>query len=48
MTAKRLAGKKLAIVPILRAGLGMTDGILSLVPAARVGHIVFLIDTPKH
>ncbi|WP_154872852.1 uracil phosphoribosyltransferase [Staphylococcus pasteuri] len=39
MTAKRLAGKKLAIVPILRAGLGMTEGILSLVPAARVGHI---------
>ena len=38
MTAKRLA-KKLAIVPILRAGLGMTDGVLSLVPAARVGHI---------
>ena len=39
MTAKRLAGKKLAIVPILRAGLGMTEGILSLVPAARVGQI---------
>ena len=39
MTAKRLAGKKSAIVPILRAGLGMTDGVLSLVPAARVGHI---------
>ncbi|MCO6332564.1 uracil phosphoribosyltransferase [Staphylococcus epidermidis] len=39
MTAKRLVGKKLAIVPILRAGLGMTDGVLSLVPAARVGHI---------
>ncbi|MBM6040942.1 uracil phosphoribosyltransferase [Staphylococcus sp. FR041] len=39
MTAKRLAGKKLAIVPILRAGLGITDGVLSLVPAARVGHI---------
>lgn len=39
MTAKRLEGKKLAIVPILRAGLGMTDGVLSLVPAARVGHI---------
>lgn len=39
MTAKRLSGKKLAIVPILRAGLGMTDGVLSLVPAARVGHI---------
>ena len=39
MTAKRLAGKKLAVVPILRAGLGMTDGVLSLVPAATVGHI---------
>lgn len=36
---KRLAGKKLAIVPILRAGLIMVDGILSLVPNARVGHI---------
>ena len=34
-----LAGKKLAIVPILRAGLGMVNGILSLVPAAKVGHI---------
>ena len=34
-----LAGKKLAIVPILRAGLGMVDGMLSLVPAAKVGHI---------
>ena len=37
--AKMLAGKKLGIVPILRAGLGMLDGILTLVPAARVGHI---------
>ena len=36
---KRLSGKKLAIVPILRAGLGMVDGALRLVPAARVGHI---------
>lgn len=36
---KMLAGKKLAIVPILRAGLGMVDGILALVPSARVGHI---------
>ncbi|MDR3240969.1 MAG: uracil phosphoribosyltransferase [Lactobacillaceae bacterium] len=36
---KTLAGKKLAIVPILRAGLGMVDGIMKLVPAARVGHI---------
>ena len=38
-TFKQLAGKKLAIVPILRAGLGMVDGILDLVPSARVGHI---------
>ena len=34
-----LAGKKLAIVPILRAGLGMVDGMLSLIPSAKVGHI---------
>ena len=34
-----LAGKKIAIVPILRAGLGMVDGILNLIPAAKVGHI---------
>jgi uracil phosphoribosyltransferase len=34
-----LAGKKVAVVPILRAGLGMVDGILSLIPAAKVGHI---------
>ncbi len=38
-TFKTLAGKKLAIVPILRAGLGMVDGILSLIPSAKVGHI---------
>mgnify|MGYP000589409612 FL=1 len=37
--AKTLSGRKLGIVPILRAGLGMVDGILSLVPAAKVGHI---------
>lgn len=36
---KMLAGKKLAIVPILRAGLGMVSGILSLVPSAKVGHV---------
>ena len=36
---KALAGKKLAIVPILRAGLGMVDGMLSLIPSAKVGHI---------
>jgi uracil phosphoribosyltransferase len=34
-----LAGKKVAVVPILRAGLGMVDGILELIPAARVGHV---------
>lgn len=36
---KVLAGKKVAIVPILRAGLGMVDGVLKLIPAAKVGHI---------
>ena len=36
---KKLAGKKLGIVPILRAGLGMAEGVLRLIPAARVGHI---------
>ncbi|MGN1002812.1 MAG: uracil phosphoribosyltransferase [Oscillospiraceae bacterium] len=36
---RRLAGKKLAIVPILRAGLGMVDGMLRMIPAAKVGHI---------
>ena len=46
MVAKRLTGKKLAFVPILRAGLGMTQGILNLVPAARIGHIGLYID-PK-
>jgi uracil phosphoribosyltransferase len=38
-TSKVLAGKKVAVVPILRAGLGMVDGILALIPAAKVGHI---------
>jgi uracil phosphoribosyltransferase len=38
-TTKVLAGKKVAVVPILRAGLGMVDGILALIPAAKVGHI---------
>lgn len=37
--AKELKGKKMAIVPILRAGLGMVDGMLTLIPAAKVGHI---------
>ena len=39
MKSKTLSGKKLGIIPILRAGLGMVDGVLMLVPAARVGHI---------
>lgn len=38
-TVKELAGKKLAVIPILRAGLGMVDGMLQLIPAAKVGHI---------
>lgn len=38
-TQKRLAGKKVVIVPILRAGLGMVDGMLDLIPAAKVGHM---------
>lgn len=37
--AKELEGKKLAVVPILRAGLGMVDGMLTMIPAAKVGHI---------
>ncbi|HIZ53427.1 uracil phosphoribosyltransferase [Enterococcus eurekensis] len=36
---KQLSGKKVAIIPILRAGLGMVDGILQLIPAAKVGHV---------
>lgn len=39
MTAKAIAGRKLAIVPILRAGMGMVDGLRTLVPVAKVGHI---------
>ncbi|GAA0744266.1 uracil phosphoribosyltransferase [Clostridium oceanicum] len=38
-TCKKLAGKKVAIVPILRAGLGMVGGMIKLIPAAKVGHI---------
>ena len=38
-TVKRIAGKKLAVVPILRAGLGMVDGMVSMIPNAKVGHI---------
>ena len=45
---QRIDGKKLAIVPILRAGLGMVDGILSLVPVAKVGHIGLYRDPDTH
>ncbi|MBR6716808.1 MAG: uracil phosphoribosyltransferase [Oscillospiraceae bacterium] len=43
-----LSGKKLAVVPILRAGLGMVDGILALVPSAKVGHIGLYRDEVTH
>ena len=43
-TVKELKGKKLAIVPILRAGLGMVDGMLAMIPAAKVGHICLYRD----
>ncbi len=45
---KRLTGKKLAIVPILRAGLGMVDGLQRLIPSARVGHIGLYRDPETH
>jgi uracil phosphoribosyltransferase len=48
MEGKAIAGKKLAIVPILRAGLGMVDGLLSLVPVAKVGHIGLYRDPETH
>ena len=48
MTAQKIGGKKVAIVPILRAGLGMVDGILSLVPVAKVGHIGLYRDPDSH
>ena len=43
-----IAGKKLAIVPILRAGIGMSDGLLELVPSARVGHVGVFRDPDTH
>ena len=48
MVAKRVSGKKLAIVPILRAGLGMVDGLQRLVPVAKVGHIGLYRDPKTH
>lgn len=47
-TCKRIAGKKVAIIPILRAGLGMVDGILQLTPSARVGHVGMYRDPDTH
>ena len=47
-TAQQIEGKKLVIVPILRAGLGMVDGILELIPAARVGHLGMQRDEKTH
>ena len=47
-TQKLISGKKLAIVPILRAGLGMVDGLLSLMPVAKVGHIGMYRDPETH
>ncbi|MDD4421831.1 MAG: uracil phosphoribosyltransferase, partial [Eubacteriales bacterium] len=45
---KKVSGKKMAIVPILRAGLGMVDGFLSIVPVAKVGHIGLYRDPDTH
>ena len=47
-TVKELKGRKMAIVPILRAGLGMVDGMLNLIPAAKVGHIGLYRDPETH
>lgn len=48
MTGKAIGGKKLAIVPVLRAGLGMVDGLVNLVPVAKVGHIGLYRDPDTH
>ncbi len=48
MTAKKIKGKKVAVIPILRAGLGMVDGLLGLIPAAKVGHIGLYRDPKTH
>ncbi|MCR5399474.1 MAG: uracil phosphoribosyltransferase [Lachnospiraceae bacterium] len=47
-TVKELKGRKLAVVPILRAGLGMVDGMLTLIPTAKVGHIGLYRDPETH
>ena len=48
MIAHELAGKKVVVVPILRAGLGMVEGLLTLIPAAKVGHIGMYRDEKTH
>ncbi len=47
-TCRQIAGKKVAVVPILRAGLGMVDGMLDLIPSARVGHVGMYRDEVTH
>lgn len=47
-TVKELKGKKMAIVPILRAGLGMVDGVLQMIPTAKIGHIGLYRDPQTH
>ena len=47
-TCRQIAGKKVAVVPILRAGLGMVDGMLDLIPSARVGHVGMYRDEVPH
>lgn len=48
MVAKEIAGRKVVVVPILRAGLGMVDGLMTLIPSARVGHIGMYRDEKTH
>lgn len=48
MVGKEISGKKVAIVPILRAGLGMVDGLVTLIPVAKVGHIGLYRDETTH
>ncbi|MDY7575303.1 uracil phosphoribosyltransferase [Actimicrobium sp. CCI2.3] len=48
MDAPVIAGRKLAVVPVLRAGIGMSDGLLDLIPSARVGHIGVYRDPASH
>ena len=47
-TVKEMKGKQMAIVPILRAGLGMVDGVLTMIPVAKVGHIGLYRDPKTH